>query len=163
MSAFWRTRDGIKKQEGKPSEKTTSRPTDVPGLSGHRVSGIRRRSHDGEGGREGSTVLSGLVEKGKGELQGWFKSPFRLYIHTRTHTYCPDVSASADWGLTIHRKVNKLLSVYCRGLHCPLASHPCMLQSTHCLKHTGFLTISPHSLVLKFYKKKLISLVSLIA
>ena len=41
-----------------------------------------------------------------------------------THTYCAAVSAATDWGLTIHRKVNKLLSVLCRGLHCPLASHP---------------------------------------
>lgn len=47
------------------------------------------------------------------------------------HTYCPGVSVATDWGLTIHRKVNKLLSAFCRGPQCPLASHPYTAQ--HCV------------------------------
>lgn len=96
----------------------------------------------GEGGVSGPIRVS---RRGKGELQGWLKSLSWLHTHTYTHTYCPSVSATADWGLTIHRKVNKSLSVLCRGLHCPLASHPCILHITHSIQHTSFLAISPPS------------------
>lgn len=40
------------------------------------------------------------------------------------HTYCLSVSSAADWGLTIHRKTNKLLSASHRDQRGPPASDP---------------------------------------
>lgn len=103
-------------------------------------------------GREGSETLSELVWEERGASRLKFLSQLHIqstHTHTHTyvytHTYCPGVSATADWRLTIHRKVNKLLSVLCRGLHCPLASNPCILHITHARRPTRFLTISPPS------------------
>lgn len=117
-----------------------------------------------------SAVLSELVEEEKGSFKAG--SNFSLdsthaYTHPHTHTYCPNVSAAVDWGLTIHRKVNKLLSVLCRGINCPLAYNPYILHITHSIQHTSFLTVSPsYSYSWSSVRKKeemLISLVSLMA
>lgn len=72
-------------------------------------------------GRRGQLPYRRVPEKTSRLAQVSLNSPCTLLY---THTYCPAVSAATDWGLTIHRKVNKLLSVLCRGPHCPLAAHP---------------------------------------
>lgn len=71
----------------------------------------------GKDGRE-------TVRCGRGERQGEEERE-RGRSQAAQHTYCPSVSSAADWGLTIHRKTNKLLSVARRALQCPVASNPC--------------------------------------
>ena len=85
--------------------------------------------------------------KGRAEEPWWWgleemglKTPTFPPSYTHAHTYCPTISAAADWGLTIHRKVNKLLSGLCRGLQCPLPSHPCIEQTS---KYTPSTYLSP--------------------
>lgn len=77
--------------------------------------------------------VGGWSEHTEGGGGGWGSAP----AFPAPHTYCPGVSAAADWGLTIHRKVNKLLSAFCRGPQCPLASHPYTAQ------HYTVLHLSP--------------------
>lgn len=132
----WKT-DKRKEEHGGGNPDSRQRQDQLsPLVPWDRVNCLCLGSDDGMVMAKGGGGVSGPIGvccRGRAEFQGWLKSLSGLHIHT--HTYCLGVSATADWGLTIHRKVNKLLSVLCRGLHCPLASHPCILHIAHHTTH----------------------------